>query len=84
MSCRRVPIPDDFVTDGSPHTLAKILRAWPLTSVRRFFEEDLGIPLARKRRAASSFLLRTKRKMSSMHCWRRSTGAARSSGWASE
>ncbi len=37
--------PDDFVTDGSPHTLAKILRAWPLAEVRRFFEDDLGVPL---------------------------------------
>lgn len=38
--------PGDFVTDGSPHTLAKILRAWPLAAVRRFFEENLGLPLA--------------------------------------
>lgn len=38
--------PGDFVTDGSPHTVAKILRAWPLATVRRFFEEDLGLPLA--------------------------------------
>lgn len=38
--------PGDFVTDGSPNTLAKILRAWPLAAVRRFFEETLGIPLA--------------------------------------
>ncbi len=38
--------PGDFVTDGSPHTVAKILRAWPLAAVRRFFEEDLGLPLA--------------------------------------
>ena len=35
----------DFITDGSPHTLAKILRAWPLDEVRRFFEDDLNLPL---------------------------------------
>ncbi len=35
----------DFVTHGSSHALAKILRAWPLAEVRRFFEEDLGVPL---------------------------------------
>lgn len=38
--------PGDFHTDGSRHTLAKILRAWPLAEVRRFFEEELGVPLA--------------------------------------
>ena len=37
--------PEDFVTDGSRNTLAKILRAWPPEDVRRFFEGDLGIPL---------------------------------------
>ena len=37
--------PGDFITDGSPHTLAKILRAWPLADVRRFFEQELAMPL---------------------------------------
>ncbi|MEJ2540189.1 MAG: NAD(P)/FAD-dependent oxidoreductase [Gemmatimonadota bacterium] len=37
--------PGDYVTDSSPHTLRKILRSWPLAEQRRFFEEDLGIPL---------------------------------------
>ena len=35
-----------FVTDSSPNTLKKLLRAWPLAEQRRFFEERLGIPLA--------------------------------------
>ncbi len=35
----------DFITHGSPHALAKILRAWRLADVRRFFEDDLGVPL---------------------------------------
>ena len=47
--------PGDFVTDGSPHTLAKILRAWPLASVRRFFEEDLGIPLRKEEESGKLF-----------------------------
>jgi predicted flavoprotein YhiN len=34
-----------FVTDSSPNTLKKILRSWPLAEQRRFFEEELGIPL---------------------------------------
>ncbi len=38
--------PEDFHTDGSRHTLAKILRGWPLTRVRCFFEDELAIPLA--------------------------------------
>ncbi len=37
--------PEDFYTDSSPYTLAKILRAWPLAEVKRFFEKDLGIAL---------------------------------------
>ncbi|MFI5210954.1 MAG: NAD(P)/FAD-dependent oxidoreductase, partial [Gemmatimonadales bacterium] len=35
-----------FVTDSSPNTLKKLLRAWPLGEQRRFFEERLDIPLA--------------------------------------
>ncbi|MCI0657713.1 MAG: aminoacetone oxidase family FAD-binding enzyme, partial [Acidobacteria bacterium] len=37
--------PSRFVTASSPHTLRKILLSWPLSEQRRFFEEDLGIPL---------------------------------------
>jgi predicted Rossmann fold flavoprotein len=35
-----------FITDSSPRTLARILRSWPLAEQRRFFEDDLGLPLA--------------------------------------
>src|SRR5687768_12880272 len=34
-----------FVTDSSPNTLRKMLRAWPLAEQVAFFEGDLGIPL---------------------------------------
>jgi hypothetical protein len=34
-----------FVTDSSPNTLRKLLRAWPLAEQREFFEIDLGIRL---------------------------------------
>ena len=37
--------PARFVTASSPHTLKKILKSWPLPGQRRFFEEDLRIPL---------------------------------------
>jgi predicted Rossmann fold flavoprotein len=37
--------PSRFVTASSPHSLRKILLSWPLSEQRRFFEEDLGIPL---------------------------------------
>jgi predicted Rossmann fold flavoprotein len=37
--------PRQYVTDSSPNTLRNILRSWPLADQRRFFEEDLGIPL---------------------------------------
>ncbi|HEX3126575.1 MAG TPA: aminoacetone oxidase family FAD-binding enzyme [Thermoanaerobaculia bacterium] len=38
--------PQRFVTDSSPNTLKKILLSWPLAEQRRFFEEEVGIPLA--------------------------------------
>jgi predicted Rossmann fold flavoprotein len=37
--------PEAYVSDSSPHTLRKILRSWPLSEQRAFFEDDLGIPL---------------------------------------
>ncbi|MDT8368873.1 MAG: aminoacetone oxidase family FAD-binding enzyme [Longimicrobiales bacterium] len=37
--------PERFVTDSSPHTLRRILRAWPLAEQRRFFEAEMGIEL---------------------------------------
>ena len=36
---------DDFATEGSKHTLRKVLLSWPLDDVRRFFEEELRVPL---------------------------------------
>ncbi len=47
--CNVLPLRLDesrFVTDSSPNTLRRILRAWPLAEQRRFFEEEVGIPLA--------------------------------------
>jgi predicted Rossmann fold flavoprotein len=38
--------PSRFVTESSPHTMRKLLLAWPLAEQRRFFEETLAIPLA--------------------------------------
>ncbi len=38
--------PERFVTDSSPHTLRKILLSWPLAEQRRFFEREVGVPLA--------------------------------------
>ena len=35
-----------FVTDSSRPVMGRLLRAWPLEAQRRFFESDLGIPLA--------------------------------------
>jgi len=34
-----------FVTESSVNTMNKIVRSWPLHEQRRFFEEELGIPL---------------------------------------
>ncbi len=38
--------PARFVTDSSPNTLRKMLLSWPLAEQRRFFEEEVGVPLA--------------------------------------
>jgi predicted Rossmann fold flavoprotein len=38
--------PARFVTASSPNTMKKILLSWPLREQRRFFEDDLGMPLA--------------------------------------
>ena len=39
-----VRLPTSSAT-GRPTSCAKILRAWPLPDVRRFFDEDLAVPL---------------------------------------
>ncbi len=47
--------PSQYFTDSSPHTLKKILRSWPLAEQRRFFEDDLGIPLAHEEESGKLF-----------------------------
>jgi predicted Rossmann fold flavoprotein len=37
--------PTQFITESSPHTLKKMLLAWPLPAQRRFFEHELSLPL---------------------------------------
>ncbi len=41
-----VAAPERFVTDSSPHILRNLLLAWPLAEQRRFFESEVGVPLA--------------------------------------
>jgi len=38
--------PERFVTDSPPHLLRGMLRSWPLTDQRAFFEREVRIPLA--------------------------------------
>ncbi len=44
-----------FVTDSSPNTLRKIVRAWPLAEQIAFFERELGIPLVEETESAKLF-----------------------------
>jgi predicted Rossmann fold flavoprotein len=47
--CNVLPLDLDesrFVTDSSKNTMKRILRSWPLPEQRRFFEEEVGIPLS--------------------------------------
>src|SRR5688500_8369094 len=37
--------PERYVTDSSPNTLRRMLRAWPLTEQREFFERELAMRL---------------------------------------
>jgi hypothetical protein len=37
--------PSRFVTASSPNTMRKMLRSWPFGDQRRFFEEELRLPL---------------------------------------
>jgi predicted Rossmann fold flavoprotein len=38
--------PARYVTGSSPNTLKKMLLSWPLAEQRRFFEGEIGLPLA--------------------------------------
>ena len=38
--------PSRYVTASSANTMRNMLRSWPLAEQRRFFEEELGLPLA--------------------------------------
>jgi predicted Rossmann fold flavoprotein len=44
-----------FVTDSSPNTLRKIVRAWPLHEQIAFFEGELGIPLVEESESVKLF-----------------------------
>ncbi len=47
--------PERFITDSPAHLLRGMLRAWPLHEQRRFFEEDLQIPLALEEESGKLF-----------------------------
>lgn len=49
-----------FVTDSSPNTLRKMVRAWPLPEQIAFFEADVGIPLAEETESAKLFPVSSK------------------------
>ncbi len=38
--------PERFITDSPAHLMRGLLRSWPLTEQRAFFEEEVGLPLA--------------------------------------
>lgn len=44
-----------FVTDSSPNTLRKIVRAWPLAEQIRFFNEELELALVEESESAKLF-----------------------------
>ena len=44
-----------FITDSSPNTLRKIVRAWPLDEQIAFFEREVGVPLVEETESAKLF-----------------------------
>jgi predicted Rossmann fold flavoprotein len=44
-----------FITDSSPNTLRKIVRAWPLPEQVAFFEREVGVPLVEEHESAKLF-----------------------------
>lgn len=44
-----------FLTDSSPNTLRKIVRAWPLAEQVAFFEREVGVPLVEETESAKLF-----------------------------
>jgi predicted Rossmann fold flavoprotein len=44
-----------FVTDSSPNTLRKIVRSWPLSEQRIFFETELGLALVEEPESGKLF-----------------------------
>jgi predicted Rossmann fold flavoprotein len=44
-----------YVADSSANTLRRILRSWPLREQRRFFEEEVGVPLVDEPEALKVF-----------------------------
>ena len=47
--------PERFVSDSPAHLVRAMLRSWPLTAQRKFFEQDLGIPLALEEESGKLF-----------------------------
>jgi predicted Rossmann fold flavoprotein len=56
--CNILPARHDesrFVTDSSPHTLRRMLRAWPLTEQIAFFERELPLKLSEEAETGKLF-----------------------------
>ncbi len=49
------PAESRFVTESPARTLTRMLRSWPLREQVRFFEHDLGIPLAEETESGKLF-----------------------------
>jgi predicted Rossmann fold flavoprotein len=47
--------PERFVTDSAPSVMRGMLRAWPLAAQRRFFEDEVGLPLALEQETGKLF-----------------------------
>lgn len=69
--------PAQYVTDSSPLIVRNILRAWPLEEQRRFFEREVGVPLAVEEESGKLFPVSNKARQvrDRLLDWARSAGA---------
>lgn len=69
--------PARYVTQSSSHIVKQILRSWPLEEQRRFFEEEVGIPLKLEPESGKLFPVSDKARdvRDGLLAWARKQGA---------
>jgi predicted flavoprotein YhiN len=69
--------PSQYVTQSSPHIVKQVLRSWPLSEQREFFEHELQIPLKLEEESGKLFPVSDKARdvRDGLLSWARAQGA---------